>query len=629
MSEAKSLPALALRNANVRGEKPAMREKYHGIWQTYSWADYNAEVSRFAFGLKAMGFKAGDKLAIIGDNRPRLYWGQLAAQALGGCAVPVYQDSIADELAYVLADAEVSIILAENQEQIDKSLSIQDKLPRLTAMIYDDDRGFSDYSDPILHSYDSVLEKGADGDAAAYAAAVDAVSGDDIALMCYTSGTTGRPKGVMLSHANFIATAQTFIDNEDVRETDDFLSYLPMAWVGEVTYSVAVSLLTGATCNCPEGPETLQRDLRELGPTGLIATPRAWEAVLSEIQVKAGDISGIKKWCFETFQNAAINALQKKEAGESLSLGDKLKLAIGEIVIYSPVRDLYGFRRARWCYTGGAPLGPDTFRFFRAIGVNLKQVYGSTEISGLASMQRTDSANPNSVGHTCDGIDVRIADSGEVQVKSPGVFKGYFKNEAATKEAFTEDGWFKTGDAGVMDSDGQLTIIDRAKDVGKLNDGSAFAPQFVENKLKYSAYISEAISFGDERPFVSAMLAIDMNTVGKWAERQALPYTNYMDLSQKSEIRTLISSEVDAINRTLPEALKIKRFLLLGKDLDADDAEITRTRKLRRSFIAEQYAGVIDALYNDSKEVDLRAEVTFEDGRRSHVDMRLTIQNAA
>ncbi len=629
MADAATLPGQALENAKTRGAKPAMREKHHGIWQTYTWSDYNDHVRNFALGLKALGFQPGDKLAIIGDNRPQLYWAQIAAQAAGGAAVPVYQDSIADELAYVLADADVAFIVAEDQEQVDKALSIRDRLPTLKYIIYDDDRGLSEYDAPNLVSYASVAEKGAAGDAAQYAADVAALDPDSVALMCYTSGTTGRPKGVMLSHRNMISAARTFVAHEDVREDDDFLSYLPMAWVGDATYSMAASLVTGARCYCPESPETLQRDLRELGPTGMIAAPRVWEGILSEIQVKAEDLTGVKKWVFETFRAVAIEAARKEEAGETLSTGERLKRAIGEFLVYAPVRDQFGLRRARWCYTGGAPLGPDTFRFFRAFGVNLKQVYGSTEITGVGSLQREGEANPDTVGRPCEGIEVRIAESGEVQVRGPGVFLGYYKNETATKDVLAEDGWFRTGDAGVIGSDGQLTIIDRAKDVGKLSDGSAFAPQFVENKLKYSAYISEAISFGHDRPFVCAMVAIDFNTVGKWAERRALPYTNYLDLSQKAEVRELIGEEVARINRGLPEPLRIKRFMLLGKDFDADDAEITRTRKLRRSYIAEHYASVIDAFYGGKADVELRAEVTFEDGRKSHVDMRLAILDAA
>ena len=629
MSDAQSIPAAVLDNAKSRSTKPAMREKYHGIWQTYSWADYEDEVRYFALGLKSLGFGLGDKLSVIGDNRPRLYWAQIGAQALGGAAVPVFQDSIASELAYVLANADTSFVVAEDQEQVDKILSIIDQLPGLKGIIYDDGRGLGEYDEPLLKSFDSIREIGKSADSASYESDVRAIASDTIAYMCYTSGTTGRPKGVMLSHGNMLCVGRAFTAVEDVRETDDFISYLPMAWVGDATYSVVTSILTGASTNCPESPETLQRDLRELGPTGMIAAPRVWESILSEIQVKAEDLSGIKRAVFNTFRDAAIEYRRKEEEGESLSAGNKFMQFLGEYLVYAPVRDQFGLRRSRWALTGGAPLGPDTFRFFRAFGINLKQVYGSTEISGLGSIQSNTNANPETVGKACEGIQVRIADNGEVLVKSDGVFKGYYKNEEATKDAFVDGEWFKTGDAGALDPEGELTIIDRAKDVGTLTDGSAFAPQFVENKLKYSAYISEAISFGHERPNVCAMIAIDFNTVGKWAERKALPYTNYLDLAQKDEVRQLISDEVTRINRTLPDALQIKRFLLLGKDFDADDAEITRTRKLRRGYIAEHYAGVIDAFYGGQDAVDLRAEVTFEDGRKSHVDMRLSIQDAA
>lgn len=629
MAEAKTLPGLVIENSKSRASKPAMRERYLGIWETYSWSDYADQVAALALGLKAEGFGAGDKLAVIGDNRPRLYWAQLAAQALGGAAVPVYQDSIADELAYVIADADVSIIVAEDQEQVDKMLSIEDRLPQVKRIVFCDERGLGNYKHSLLKSYDAVIEAGVAGDRSAYEEGVKALDPNSVAVMCYTSGTTGKPKGVMLSHANIVSAAEAFINVEDVRESDDFLSYLPMAWVGDATYSLGTSLLTGAACNCPEGPETLLRDLRELGPTGMLAAPRAWENFLSDIQVKAEDISGLKKFVFDRFHSAAIAAIQKQEEGKALGVCDRINLFLGELLVYSPIRDQLGLRRARWVYTGGAPLGPDTFRFFRAYGVNLKQVYGSTEISGIGSIQRDGEANPNSVGKPLEGIDLRIADNGEVQIKGANVFLGYYKDETASKEAFSDDGWFKTGDAGVIEASGELTIIDRAKDVGKLEDGSAFAPQFVENKLKYSPYITEAISFGNERPSVCAMIAIDFNTVGKWAERRALPYTNYMDLSQKPEVLELIAEEIKGINRTLPEPLQVKRFLLLGKDFDADDSEITRTRKLRRGFIAEQYASVISAFYSGANNVDLRAEVTFEDGRKSHVDMNLKIQDAA
>lgn len=627
MAREDTLPGLVLRNAQIRPEKPAIREKDLGIWRTYSWADYAREVTEFGDGLAALGFGPGDKLVVIGDNRPRLYWAQLAAQGLGGAAVPIYQDAIAQEMAFVLADADTKVIVAEDQEQVDKILSIKGQIPTLEYLIYDDDRGMAHYDDPMLRPFPAVQELGR-SKAGAYVKSVDALTAETIALMSYTSGTTGNPKGVMLSHGNLVETAKIFVANEDVRESDDFLSYLPMAWVGEGMYGMTVSILSGCSCNCPEAPETLERDLRELGPTGFLASPRGWETILSQLQVKANDTTGLKRWIYDTFRKAAVDAELAKAEGRSGGLG--IKRLLGEFLVYGPVRDQIGLRRARWCYTGGAPLGHDTFRFFRAIGINLKQLYGSTEVSGLVSLQKDANVNPDTSGQPCQGIEVKIGANSEILVKSKGVFKGYYKRADATAEAFTADGYFRTGDAGVLDDKtGELLIIDRAKDVGKMADGTAYAPQFIESKLKFSAYISEAVSFGSDREFVSVMIAIDPNTVGNWAEKKGIPFTNYTDLSQKSEIRELIATEIGRVNTSLPQSVRVKRFLLLAKDLDADDAEVTRTRKLRRAYIAERYAPVIEAFYSNKTEVDLRTEVTFEDGRRSHVEARLLIQDAA
>lgn len=633
MANADTLGALLLENERTRPTKPAIREKDLGIWRTYSWAEYTQNVRDFAMGLAKRGFGAGDKLCVAGNNRPRLYWAEMAAISLGGTAVPVYQDAIATELQFVLNNAEVKVIVAEDQEQVDKMLSLRDGLVGLELLVYDDPRGMSELEDdPGVMSFEALQAEGVEygrQNPSAFSDAVAAVKPTDIAFMVYTSGTTGNPKGVMLSHANMVETARIFLANEEVRESDDLFSYLPLAWVGEAMYSTTVSLISGCSCNCPESPEAFRRDGRELGATGFVAAPRSLEMVLSEIQVKANDASGLKRWVFNTFRDVAVDIENRKAEGLSISLGMKLKRALGEILVYGPIRDQYAFRRARWVYVGGAPLGPDTFRFFRAMGINLKQVYGSTEVSGLVTLQSDELASPDHVGKPCDGVNVKIAENGEVLIKSAGVFQGYYKNEDASREAITEDGWFRTGDAGILESTGELTIIDRAKDVGKLVDGSPFAPQFVENKLKFSPYISEAVSFGHEKPYVCAMIAIDMNTVGNWAEKLGLAYTNYMDLTHKQEVRDLIGEEIKRINPSLPEVSRIKRFLLLAKDLDADDAEVTRTRKLRRSFIAEKYAPVIDAFYNGGTEVELATEVTFEDGRKSMLDTRLTILEAA
>ena len=633
MSEPTTIPGLMLGNARQIAEKPAIREKDQGIWMTYSWSQYANEVEAFADGLAALGVGKGDKLSVIGDNRPRLYWAQVAIMGLGGVAVPVYQDAIAKELSYVLDHAEVSVIVAEDQEQVDKILSIREDLPTLKWLIYDDPRGLSNYDDAMIMSFAEVEAKGRDfaaANAGYFEKSVDALEGSSTAILCYTSGTTGNPKGVILSHANFIAAAKIFANAEDARDDDDYLAYLPMAWVGDSLYGLALSLLTGAVCNCPESPETVIRDLRELGPTGIIAPPGIWESMLSGIQVKAHNSSTLKRIIFNYFQEIADSHELLKIDGKDIPGALRLKYAIGEFLVYGPVRDQLGLRRARWCLTGGAPLGPDTFRFFRSFGINLKQVYGSTEVTGVVSLQPDNQANPDTVGPPCDGVEVKIDDdSGEVLVRSAGVLQGYYKNEEATREAVDEDGWFHTGDAGMMDERGHLLIIDRAKDVGKLEDGTLYAPQFIENKLKFSPYIREAVSFGDARPYVCTMIAIDYENVGNWAERKALPYTNYMDLAQKQDVRNMIADEIRKINQRLPDDLRIKRFLLLTKDLDADDSEITRTRKLRRSVIAERYAAVIDAFYGGQQDVKIDLEVTFEDGSQAQVESYMTIEEAA
>jgi long-chain acyl-CoA synthetase len=630
MSDTPTLPRLLLENARTRGARPAIREKDRGIWQSYTWREYHDHVRDFALGLVALGFARGEKLSVIGDNRPRLYWAQVAAQAVGGVAVPVYQDSIARELAYVWNHAEVCVIVAEDQEQVDKVLALKEQLPAVRLVVYDDPRGMTQYRFDWLLSFGEVEARGrafAAEHPGVFESEIAKGAPDDVAMICYTSGTTGNPKGAMLTHRNAVATARTFMRAEDVRADDEWLSYLPMAWVGDSIYSLVLSLTSGFTCNCPESPETVQRDLRELGPTIVLAPPRIWENMLTSVQVKAADASPLKRRIFETFRAAADRAEILRADGQPVPLGLRLVCALGEFFVYGPVRDQLGLRRARWAYTGGAPLGPDTFRFFRAFGVNLKQVYGSTEVSALVSIQPDQEANPTTVGRPCPGIEVRIADRGEVLIKSDGVFRGYYKADEATREVIDGDGWFHTGDAGFVDPRGHLVIIDRAKDVGAMADGTAFAPQFIENKLKFSPFVREAVAFGNERPFVAAMIAIDLNTVGNWAERRGLPYTSYMDLSQKPEVRALIREEIRKGNETLPEATKIRRFLLLTKDLDADDAEMTRTRKIRRRYIAERYAAVVDAFYGGAEEVTLTTSITYEDGRQGTIQSRVRIED--
>lgn len=627
-----TIPQLLRRNAEQTPDRPAMREKDRGIWQTYTWRRYFDEVRDLALGLAAQGFGHGDKLSVIGENRPRLYFAQLAAMSLGGIAVPVYQDAIATELAYVLDHAETSVVVAEDQEQVDKILSLKDQLPQLNRIIYDDPRGLRNYDDPLLASYEEVQQAGREFSAAHpdyFEATLASGNPDDLALFSYTSGTTSRPKGVMLSHANLLGVAEGFVAAEPIRADDEHLSYLPMAWIGNSLFSVALHIQVGCVCNYPERPETLQRDLRELGPTLALAPPRYWENTLTAITVRAADSTRFKRSMFEYFRGVAERAQLCETEGKAMPVGLRLLRAIGEVLVYGPLRDQLGLRRARLVYTGGAPLGPDIFRFFRAIGVNLKQVYGATELAGVCSAQPDAEVDPDTVGRVFPGVEVRIDDSGEVLVRSPGVFKGYYKQPDASREAVAEGGWLRTGDAGFLDRRGHLVIVDRAGDVGKLADGSVLAPQFLENKLKYSAFIGEAVVFGDARPFVSAIVAIDASTVGNWAERHNLAYTSFQDLAARAEVRDLIRDEIHKCNASLPAATRIRRFLVLNKEFDADDDEITRTRKIRRRFVAEKYAAIVDAFYGNAADVEVSAAITYEDGRKAVLHSRIAIGDVA
>jgi long-chain acyl-CoA synthetase len=623
-----TLPAQLLARAEAEGGRVAMREKDYGIWQSYTWAQYLDRVPALAGGFARLGFGRGDRLAVVGDNRPQLYWSMLAAQSLGGIAVPLYQDATAGELQYAIAHAGARIVLAENQEQIDKLLEVRAQLPSVERILYKDPKGLRHYADPELTQLDAVEASGREGNGggpAAFRVLVESVGPDDIALISYTSGTTGASKGVMLSHRALLATGRSFLNVVPVGPADQMLAYLPMAWVGDSFFSVVIALLTGAAINCPESAETVRGDFREIGPTVVFAPPRIWENLLAQCQVKIEDADWLKRSITQRLVAAAMRSARETLQGRVPAGADRLRCAIGEPLVFAALRDQLGLRRIRVAITGGAPIAPEVLEFFRGIGVNLTQLYGMTECSTPATVQPSNQVKPDTVGPPIPGVRLRIDEGGEVFISSPGLFSGYFRDPAATAEAL-RDGWLRTGDAGLLDPDGHLVILDRAKDVSHLADGTVFAPQYVENKLKFSPFIKEAVAVGDGRSYVAAMLNIDPDVVGNWAQRRQVAYSGYTDLAQNARVAELIAAEVGRVNVLLAPALRVRRFVVLHKELDPDDAEITRTRKVRRRFIAEKYARIIAALYDSAaSHVEVQATVRYEDGREAQVSRSLRI----
>ena len=632
---ADTFPRLLLAHARVRGERPAIREKDLGIWQSWTWAEAAREVRGMACGLAELGFKRGDRLAIIGDNRPRLYWAMCAAQMLGGIPVPMYQDAVAQEMIFVLQDAGIHIAIVEDQEQVDKLLEVKDQCPELQHVIYDDPRGMRHYTQPFLHGLDEVLAAGKihDGNHPDFLAAEIAQGkADDIAIMLYTSGTTGKPKGVCQTHAALIAAAQGGCGFDKLTAADEILSYLPMAWVGDNLFSYAQALYAGFTVNCPESGDTVMTDLREIGPTYYFAPPRVFENLLTQVMIRMEDASAPKRGLFHYFMAVAKRCGADILDGKPVNGRDRLLYALGNLLVYAPLRNVLGMSRIRVAYTAGAAIGPDLFRFYRSIGINLKQLYGQTETCAYVCLQPDHQIKFDSVGLPAPGVEIKIADNGEILVKGPMLLKEYYRRPDATAESINADGYFMTGDAGFLDADGHLKIIDRAKDVGKLNGGAMFAPNYIENKLKFFSYIKEAVAFGNGRDEVCAFLNIDMGAVGNWAERRGIPYAGYTDLAGKPEVYRLIEECVAQVNAELAKDAmvadtQIHRFLILHKELDPDDDELTRTRKVRRGFIAEKYAVLIDALYGGKASQFIETEVKFEDGRKGKVAADLEIRS--
>jgi long-chain acyl-CoA synthetase len=613
--------------------KVAIREKDLGIWQSYTWADYLERGRLIALGLASLGFARGDTVAIVGDNRPELYWAVMAAQALGGVPVPIYQDSGEREMQYVAEHAEVRFAVVEDQEQVDKLLRVREQCPRLERIIYDDPRGMRAYREPFLLSLRELEERGRAFGAAHpghFDAEVDRGTADGDAIICYTSGTTGAPKGTVLSHRNLIVTAANAARAEGLGSDEEILSYLPMGWVGDHIFSYAQAIVVGFTANCPESTATVLADLREIGPTYFFAPPRIWENVLTSVMIRLDDAARPRRALVRFFLDLAQDVERRRLAGAPAARWRRLLRPLGELLVYGPLRDNLGLSRIRRAYTAGEAIGPEIFVFFRAIGVNVKQLYGMTEASVFISIQKDGDVRLDTVGTPLPEVEIRIAPDGEVLYRSPGVFRGYWKNPEATRQTIA-DGWVHSGDAGFVDHAGHLTIIDRARDVGRLGDGTLFAPKYLENKLKFSPYVKEAVCLGPGRPYVAALINIDLAAVGNWAERRGVAYTSYADLSQKPEVYDLVQGEVARVNRSLldDEVLRgaqIRKFLILHKELDPDDEEITRTRKVRRGHIARKYTGLIEALYGERDRVGVEARVTYEDGRTAAVRADLAIR---
>jgi long-chain acyl-CoA synthetase len=628
-----TFPKLVRHNAERWGSRVAIREKDLGIWQAYTWRDYHERSRRIALGLASLGFARGDKMAVVGDNRPELYWAVLATQALGGVPVPLYQDSIEKELTYIVDHAEARFAVAEDQEQVDKLLRVREQCRRLESIVYDDPRGLRGYSEPALLSLAELEERGekfALGHPRHFEDEVARGGSEDTAVICYTSGTTGTPKGAMLSYRNLIAMARIATESEGLRADDEALAYLPMAWVGDHMLSYAQAIVAGFAINCPESAATVLSDLKEIGPTYFFAPPRIWENLLTNVLVRLEDAAWPKRKLTHFFLGLAQDLERRRLGGQPSPRLARLLAPLGRLLVCGPLRDNLGMRRIRIAYTAGEAIGPEIFVFFRALGINVKQLYGMTEASVFVAVQKDGDVRLDTVGTPMPEVEIKISDSGEVLFRSPGVFQGYFKNPEATRQT-VDEGWIRSGDAGFLDHAGHLKIIDRARDLGRLADGTMFAPKYLENKLKFSPYIKEAVTLGPGRPYVTALINIDLGAVGNWAERRGIAYTSYTDLSQKPEVYDLIQQEVARVNASLLEddilkGAQLRKFLILHKELDPDDEEITRTRKVRRGYVAQKYAALIDALYADRERVAVEAKVTYEDGRTGTIRADVAIR---
>jgi long-chain acyl-CoA synthetase len=635
-----SFPQLLLQHAAQRPQGTAMREKEYGIWQAHSWSAMASLVERIACGLHQAGLARGEHMVVVGANRPRLYATMLAAQSLGAIPVPLYQDAVAGEYVFPIDNAQVRFAFAEDQEQVDKLLEVREQCTQLAHIYYDDPRGLRNYNEPGLDSLDSLMEAGAAFSAAQpgfFQAEAARTGPDDVAALFFTSGTTGKPKGVVHTHRTLLDRAQAGAQFDKLTHAEEVLAYLPPAWVGQNIFSYAQWLACGYVVNCPESAATVTIDLKEIGPTYYFAPPRVFEGLLTSVMIRMEDAGAIKRKMFGAFMDLARRVGPALMDNKPVGPLDRLLYLAGNVLVYGPLRNNLGFSRVRVAYTAGEAIGPDLFSFYRSIGINLKQLYGSTETAVFVCLQPDDQARADTVGIPISGVEIKVADNGEILVRSPGLLKGYYKNPEATAEVLTADGWYHTSDAGFIDAQGHLKIIDRVKDVGRIaggaNDGAMFAPKYVENKLKFFPYIKEVVAYGDQREKVCVMINIDFDAVGNWAERRNLPYAGYTDLAQKPEVYQLILECVEKVNAdlatdTLLAGSQVSRFLVLHKELDADDGELTRTNKVRRGFIAEKYQVLVDALYGGATEQYVETQVKFEDGRTGSVSATLKICDA-
>jgi long-chain acyl-CoA synthetase len=631
-----TFPKLLLHHAKVRGAKPAIREKDLGIWQTWTWSRFADEVRALACGLAAHGFKRGDHLAIVGDNRPRIYAAIAAAQCLGGIPVPLYQDAGAAEMAFPIQNAQITHAVVEDQEQVDKLLEVAPQCPMLEHIYYDDPRGLRNYRHNGLASYESLIEAGREAakrEPEFLDREIAKGQGEDTAAMFFTSGTTGVPKGVVLTYHALIDRSRAVAECEGLTDEDVVLAFMPPAWIGQNIFSYAQPLVTGYCICCPESGETVVNDMREIGPTYYFAPPRIFEALLTQVSVRMEDASAIKRRMYHYFMRAARRVGARIMERKPVGLIDRMLYNLGDFLVYGPLRNVLGMSRVRIAYTGGEAIGPDLFVFYRSLGINLKQLYGSTETSVFVCMQPNGQVKPDTVGPAVPGVELKFTPERELLIRSPGLFKEYYKNPDATREAKDAEGWFHTGDAGYFDADGHVKIIDRVKDVGSLSDGTLFAPKYLENKLKFFPYIKEAVCFGHQRERVCVFINIDMEAMGNWAEKRNIPYSGYTDLACRDEVYDVVRQCVEQVNADLaaePELAnsQIHRFLILHKELDADDGELTRTRKVRRRFIAEKYQDLVDALYAGRDSVHVQAQVKYEDGRTGTFAADLKIRDA-